>query len=128
MEIRKWAEQNNWNPISFVIEDGQPNIAKVEKTLLDLMGDGDSYIADVIRGRKDLHVPLQTADFLVHTFCEEDPTSFNMLVESDNVVYILLSQNQLSDASKEIKSLHSRMRNMKRRARQQSKRDKGSES
>ncbi|MGA2516754.1 MAG: hypothetical protein ABSG44_09400 [Thermodesulfobacteriota bacterium] len=115
-EICKWAQENKWKPVSFVIEDGQPNTEYIERTLLAFMREApDSFIAGVTRGKKAQYIPLQPADFLSHVYCDNDPFWFEQLAKSDKVFNAHLKPKEIIIASQWLKRTNTQQKNLKRR-------------
>lgn len=118
-EIFKWTRKNKLGPISFFIEDGQPNAKFVERTLKLLLNDRDFPVAGVMLGRKDEFMPLQTADFLAHSYGVKDQPWLHLLTRHGKVYHAEMTPEQLIESSKEIKRLINLHRNLRRKAKRE---------
>ncbi|MGO9622572.1 MAG: hypothetical protein ACLPT6_14345 [Desulfobaccales bacterium] len=103
-------------PILFYIEDGQPNARFVERTLRLLLNNRQFPVAGVFLGRKDEFLPLQTADFLAHSYAIKDQPWLDLLLRRRKVHGGEMTAEHLINASREIKKLISRQRNIRRKA------------
>jgi hypothetical protein len=103
-------------PILFYIEDGQPNAKFVERTLKLLLNNRQFPVAGVTLGRKDEFLPLQTADFLAHSYSVKDQPWLDLLLRGRKVHGREMTAEHLINASTEMIKLISRQRNLRRKA------------
>lgn len=101
--------------ISFVLEDGQPNVEWVERLLLAMM---DRYpIASVSRAKKSEFTQLHTADLLAHSRSTTDTKCLDRLFAEKRVSELPLTVELLETTSTAISQLLKRHRNQRARTR-----------
>jgi hypothetical protein len=113
IHIADIAKDNNWGPVSFVLESGQPNVNFVGNMLKSMINDDRFNIAGVMIAGKKVFIPLQTADFLVHLYDaqnEDDKKWFNYLIKNGNLNYVNIPNDEIERTSQTIKQLYSRQR------------------
>lgn len=66
LKIAERAKADGHGPVAVVIEDGQPNVQYVARTLEMMIGDDEYNIASVTVAKKRDFMPLQAADLLAH--------------------------------------------------------------
>ena len=118
LHISDWAKDNNLGSVSFIIEAGQPNADHVEHILKSMINDANFNIAGVMMAKKDEFIPLQTADFISHVFSTTDINDeawLEYLVKFGQIFHVPLNSNQIVQASKDIKVVYMKQRNLKER-------------
>lgn len=63
LQIRDWAKGAKVGPVTYILEDGQPNIEHVIKVINTVIGPDAASVSSA--GKRD-YVGLQAADFLAH--------------------------------------------------------------
>jgi len=115
IQICQYAKKNKLGPVSFIYESGQPNAQRVLQVLEMLALEKPDYkIASVSLARKDEFLPLQTADFLSHSYSVRDQPWLAYLVRSgDRVSYSVASAEHIAKTSQDIKAWINHQRKMR---------------
>jgi hypothetical protein len=107
MKIAKHAKDNGLGDVGFIIEDGQPNIEYVRKTLDAMIGGEDSGIASVTVVKKNQFIPLQAADLLAHAAASHDSALLKQLrfERGDKLFHGHFTAEDLANATKGIEGI-----------------------
>jgi len=118
MKIARYAKNNRMGDVGFVIEDGQPNIEYVRKTLDAMIGVEDLSIASVTIAKKRQFIPLQAADLLAHAAATHDSGLLEQLRFgiSDKLFHGHFSAQDLRKATQGIEEIKRHYRYRKQQA------------
>jgi len=100
--------------VSFVLEQGQPNLPFVERTLEGLMERGDLRVAGVASARKDDFIELHTADFLSHIASTHDVPWLNRLFDAERLAHAHVTEKIIRESCPEITRLFQKQRALRR--------------
>jgi hypothetical protein len=122
--IKGWAKENDLGSVDVIIESGQPNSFYLRDLVDNLMiCEPDSGIASVAIAKKRDHIPLQTADFLSHAYCDRNTYWHVQLANLNNIWSYHMKPEHLAQASDKIKSLISKRRKMRQETRRKERRN-----
>ena len=113
LKFKNWLNPDDRTAI--IIEDGQSSAEHVEKLLKTLIGHPDYNIASIAIANKKDYLPLQAADFLAHVMSNRDIKWINTLATGNNLMHAHINKEQLHSISKQIKTLISLRRNIRKR-------------
>jgi hypothetical protein len=103
--------------ISFVVEEGQPNLEWVRKTMLAMMQ--EFPIASVTTAKKTEFPQLHPADFLAHSRATSDPRWMTRLFANKCVNEIPINGDTIKAASDDAEALLRRYRHQKAKQRRE---------
>ena len=109
------TEVNN-EPVSFVLERGQPNIAFVKRIMEDMMDAGEFCIASVATARKEEFIELHPADFVSHLASSHDKPWLEHLMEAGRLKHGHITEQMIREASPEVTALVGRARHERNKA------------
>jgi hypothetical protein len=118
--ITRWRLENELEPVSIILEAGQPNSSNIERIFKLMIGDPLYPVSSVAVALKKDYLPLQAADFLAHVYGTSEYNWLDEMNVNNQILYATLPQEQIIEVSTQIKQLHSRQRNMRKRLKKES--------
>ena len=107
----------NSQPVSIVLEEGQPNLSFVTAILEGMMAHEKEWsIAAVEIAKKSDFIELHTADFLSHIASSHDLGWMQRLFEADRLEHGHVTEKMLQGASPQVTALFSRARAARKEA------------
>lgn len=100
-------------PVSFVLEQGQPNLGFVKNILEAMMDAGEPYIAAIVSARKDEFIELHTADFVSHLSSTNDRPWMQRLFNAKRMKHAHITKDKLDSASIEVTKLFRKVKKMR---------------
>jgi hypothetical protein len=111
------CERLNSQPVSIILEEGQPNLSFVKATLEGMMSHKSEWsIAAVEIAKKSDFIELHTADFLSHIASSHDLGWMQRLFEADRLEHGHVTEKMLQGASPQVTALFSRARAARKEA------------
>ncbi len=105
------SRQVNHEPVSIVLEQGQPNLALVKRILEAMIDAGEGSIAAVTSARKRDFLQLHAADFMSHAASSQDLAWMQRLLHAGRLRLANVTAEMLIDAAQQVKTLIERARN-----------------
>jgi hypothetical protein len=103
-------------PISFVLEQGQPNLSFVKRILEVMIDAGEWCSAAVASAKKSDFIELHAADFLSHIASSHDVAWMQRLFDAGRLMHGHVTEQLLKDTSPQITELINRARRARREA------------
>jgi len=100
--------------VSFVLEQGQPNLSFVKRTLDAMIDSGEWNIRAVASAQKSDFIELHTADFLSHVASSHDTEWMKRLFDAGRLLQGHITEAQLRETSPEITRLFQKARTARR--------------
>ena len=110
------CEDVHQEPVSFVLEQGQPNLSFVKMILESMIDDDESCVAAVASAKKADFIQLHTADFVSHIASSQDEPWMQRLFDADRLKHARITEKLLVDMSPKMKALVGRARQARRQA------------
>ena len=110
--------QTNNARVSFVLEQGQPNLRYVKGILEDMIDDGQRCVAAVASARKSDFIELHTADFLSHIASSHDVAWMKRLLDKNRLVHGLVTEELIRGINPVVTELHWRAKAARRKAKE----------
>ena len=101
---------------AFVLEQGQPNLEYVKRTIENMMDDGGWQIASVASAKKADFIELHPADFASHLSSSHDKPWMQRLFDSGRLHHGHVTREALYVACEEITKLISRAKRERKKA------------
>ena len=111
------AQEKGIGKVSFILEQGQPNLRFVKEVLESMLDTGDTRVASVSSANKNDFVELHTADFASHVASSYKRAWLEKLVERCNLKHCHHKPETFIEVSDVIKRLISRAREARRAVR-----------
>src|SRR5579884_591760 len=103
-------------PTAFVIEQGQPNLAFVEKIMQAMIESGDSCMTSVRSAKKADFIELHPADFVSHCASSYDKPFLERLFKAKLLKHGHITQRVLAETAPEVSRIIRRARNIRLKA------------
>jgi hypothetical protein len=100
--------------VSFVLEQGQPNLPFVKRMLEGLMEIGDLRIAAVDTARKADFIELHTADFLSHVASTDDRHWLHPLFDAGRLAHAHVTEKIIRESCPEITRIFHQQRALRK--------------
>jgi hypothetical protein len=104
-------------PISVVLEQGQPNLPFVKRVLEGMIEAGEHGLAAVASARKSDFIELHAADFISHAGSTRDVEWLKRLMKAGRLKHGHFTEEVIAKTSPQIKAMFSRARNARKAAR-----------
>lgn len=102
--------QENNQPVSVVLEQGQPNLSFVKGVLEGMIGSSYWSVVAVSVAKKSDFIEMHTADFLSHVASSHDVQWMQRLFDRDRLVQGHVTEEMLKEASPQVSELFRRAR------------------
>jgi hypothetical protein len=113
----KICEEISYRKISFVLEQGRPNLGFVKDRLEEMIDSSQWGVAAVSSARKDAFIELHTADFISHIASSHDTTWMGRLFQSGRLKHGHMTEELIKQASPQVKAMILRARYDRKTAR-----------
>jgi hypothetical protein len=107
------------SPTAFVLEQGQPNLEFVLKTLLYMLDSGDTCISSVTPGQKSDFIELHPADFVSHLASSNDKPWLQKLMDIHRLKHGHIGAKSLADIGPELKAIIAKAKRERIKAKRQ---------
>lgn len=111
------CKQVELQPVSVVLEQGQPNLSFVKRILEGMMDAEEFSIVAVASARKEDFIQLHAADFVSHVASTHDVTWMQRLFDAGRLQHAHVTEKMIIETSPQVRTLINRARNSRRLAR-----------
>jgi hypothetical protein len=105
--------------ISFVLEEGQPNLRWVKEVLEAMINEEESNVAAVASAKKTDFIELHPADFVSHIASAHETEWMQKLFDADRLKMGHISEQLICDLSPQVTELFRRARHLRNKAKRE---------